>query len=868
MPWLDYCSMGGSEASRRSSAIRDDASPDTHCIDLLRAVSVEGQSSMFPTYSPPPVEARHPPNHKSQYSPVDWQRSKKMKTFVRFTWPVRALLIGLMMAAILHQSNAASASERLSGPTKPAPWIEVMSEDFESSFPSGLWSRYDDNGGDEHLWGKDSSWSHSGASSAWAARDGAQGIYPTLGYYPAWVASRMVYGPFDLSDASEAILQFFYSHISPEDHDWFCWQASVDGTAFHGPCVSGDHNNWNYQEFDLTNVPTLGNITGQNSVWIQFRFNSDGVDNSYQGPWLDDIKLYMYPSEALAINEIDPGGENRVEIFNPASQSVDMGGMSMAFYDGYGLTATYTLPSVSVPAEGYMTVHGGAGTDTSTDLYIGNTIDWSYKEGGAVELEAFGGGAIDFVRWGDSSVSPPAGTYWSGDNPSVIPHTRALGRDPNGADSDDGSDWCIQDPTIGSANGGCAYKGDVVINEIDVGGEFLNTQAAVELRNKAGQPVSLGGWQLAFIEEGSVDVLYTIPSFTLGPDSYVVIHEGTGSDSSTDLYIDYASNWDIYSNGAAGLTDGLDGIDFVRWGSSTTPPPAGTGWSGINPAIPSLGVDLGRDSASSDSDTGDDWCPQPPSLGDSNLICAGTDDSVGTFNPLVARFFLRDDHSNGAPDYVIRYGKANSNWVPLTGDWDGDGADSVGIYNPDVSRFMLRDANSSGPPDYGYRYGPAGQGWLPIVGDWDGDGTDTVGVFDPTRSLFLLANSHSPSSFDIRMFFGPPDQGWVVVSGDWDGDGDDTLGVYNPASGEFRLRNSNTTGGYDLSFFFGPGGEGWIPITGDWDADGLDTVGIYNPTTAQFRLRNRLSFGPPDVAFRFGAASAGWIPVAGDWDGE
>jgi hypothetical protein len=247
---------------------------------------------------------------------------------------------------------------------------------------------------------------------------------------------------------------------------------------------------------------------------------------------------------------------------------------------------------------------------------------------------------------------------------------------------------------------------------------------------------------------------------------------------------------------------------------------------------------------------------------------AKSQDSVGIFNPLVARFFLRNEHNNGAPDNVIRYGKADSDWVPLTGDWDGDGVDSIGIYNPDVSRFMLRDSNTTGPPDYGYRYGPAGEGWLPIVGDWDGDGADTVGVFDPTRSLFLLANNHSPTSFDVRMFFGPPDQGWVVVSGDWDGNGVDTLGVYNPATGEFRLRNSNTTGGYDISFIFGPGGEGWIPITGDWDADGVDTVGIYNPVTGQFRLRNGLSFGPPDLAFRFGAVDAGWLPVSGDWDGE
>jgi probable HAF family extracellular repeat protein len=243
-------------------------------------------------------------------------------------------------------------------------------------------------------------------------------------------------------------------------------------------------------------------------------------------------------------------------------------------------------------------------------------------------------------------------------------------------------------------------------------------------------------------------------------------------------------------------------------------------------------------------------------------------DTVGTFSPSASRFFLRNALSNGAPDYVVSYGKASSNWVPLAGDWDGDGADSIGVYNPDVSRFMLRDTNNSGPSDYGYIYGPPGQGWLPILGDWDGNGSDTPGVYDPARGLFLLANSHGASSYDYRIFFGPAGGGWLPLAGDWDGDGDDSLGIYDPVTAEFRMRNALTSGEYDISLNFGPANRDWIPITGDWDADGVDTIGVYNSLSAQFRLRNELTMGPPDLTFRFGAMDAGWIPLSGDWDGS
>jgi hypothetical protein len=426
-------------------------------------------------------------------------------------------------------------------------------------------------------------------------------------------------------------------------------------------------------------------------------------------------------------------------------------------------------------------------------------------------------------------------------------------------DFDCGFGFVLADDAVEQAKYG------VVVNELDTG-----DLDKVEIFNDDSQTAILTDWHLKIYNTtGSLVVDYTMPNgFTIPSGGYVVLHEISGTNNSTNLYMNQNIPWIEGGSGAALLTSGATGIDFVRFGSSIVSPPVGTSWWGSNPVAPGVGTSLGRDASSTDTDNGADWCLQGLTFGAQNAGCVTGTDSAGAFNPLVARFFLRNDHSNGSPDYVIRYGKADSNWIPLAGDWDGDGDDTIGIYNPDVSRFMLRNFNSSGSPNYGYRYGPAGEGWLPVLGDWDGDGDATPGVYDPTRGLFLLANSHFASSFDIRMFFGPPDAGWIPLVGDWDGDGDDTLGVYDPLSAEFRLRNTNTTGGYDINLFFGPADQGWVPITGDWDADGAESVGVYNPVTAQFRLRDALSTGPPDVAFRFGAIDAGWMPVAGDWDGQ
>ena len=93
--------------------------------------------------------------------------------------------------------------------------------------------------------------------------------------------------------------------------------------------------------------------------------------------------------------------------------------------------------------------------------------------------------------------------------------------------------------------------------------------------------------------------------------------------------------------------------------------------------------------------------------------------TVGLYAPATGIFFLKNSHASGAADFTFRYGPANSGWIPLVGDWDGDGIQTVGLYAPTIGIFFLRNSHASGAVDFTFRYGPANSGWIPLLGDWD-----------------------------------------------------------------------------------------------------------------------------------------------------
>jgi uncharacterized protein YegL len=179
-------------------------------------------------------------------------------------------------------------------PIKPASnaqgWTNIMTEDFEGTFPSSGWTLGEGGEGD-YRWAKRNCRPHTGSYSAWAVGGGANGsTLPCGSYYPNNASSWMIYGPFDLSSATDAEL-LFYRWNNTIDPDRLIWGASLDGNHFYGTIAIGDSGGWKYTSFDLTNVYTLGDLTGQPQVWIGFFFQSDSANRVTEGAYIDDITL-------------------------------------------------------------------------------------------------------------------------------------------------------------------------------------------------------------------------------------------------------------------------------------------------------------------------------------------------------------------------------------------------------------------------------------------------------------------------------------------------------------------------------------------------------------------------------------------------
>lgn len=161
-----------------------------------------------------------------------------------------------------------------------------------------MWEVFDDYDGDgEYYWGKRDCRVYAGFYSGWAVGSGADGAALSCGSnYPDDAESWMIYGPFSLADAIAGDLTFKLWLNSETDYDEIWWGASTDGAEFYGYFNAGDSVGWVDKTLDLTDVPTLGSLMGQPTVWIALAFSSDVGYNYSEGAYVDNIVLRKYVS--------------------------------------------------------------------------------------------------------------------------------------------------------------------------------------------------------------------------------------------------------------------------------------------------------------------------------------------------------------------------------------------------------------------------------------------------------------------------------------------------------------------------------------------------------------------------------------------
>lgn len=187
------------------------------------------------------------------------------------------------------------ASVKLSAAAEPE--ATIMSQNFEGTWPATGWQLLDisSNDGGEFLWGKRTCYPHLGSYAGWSVGGGAQGgALACSANYPNNANTWAVYGPFNLSNATSASLNYFIRGATEAGagcpYDYLYVGSSIDGSQFSGTrdcgaLTNGPAGNGYYQR-----TLDLRSRLGQSQVWVAFAFVSDG-SNTYNGIHVDDVTL-------------------------------------------------------------------------------------------------------------------------------------------------------------------------------------------------------------------------------------------------------------------------------------------------------------------------------------------------------------------------------------------------------------------------------------------------------------------------------------------------------------------------------------------------------------------------------------------------
>jgi len=194
---------------------------------------------------------------------------------------------------------------------------------------------------------------------------------------------------------------------------------------------------------------------------------------------------------------------------------------------------------------------------------------------------------------------------------------------------------------------------------------------------------------------------------------------------------------------------------------------------------------------------------------------------------------------------------------PIMGDFNGDALSDLGLHNSDTGNWEIclsDEGEFRNATDWLSGFGTS-KDWIPLGGDFNGDGKTDVGLYNNRNGELQVATSNG-SAFATQgtwLTFGDASFDWQPFTGNFNADKYTDFGVYNRDNGEVRIALGNGSGFNDFSTWlnsFG-GSKDWIFLPGDFNGDSLTDAGIFKKSAGEFK-----------VAF---SKTNGFVPSGGAW---
>ncbi|MDF2881752.1 MAG: hypothetical protein K0R54_2309 [Clostridiaceae bacterium] len=246
---------------------------------------------------------------------------------------------------------------------------------------------------------------------------------------------------------------------------------------------------------------------------------------------------------------------------------------------------------------------------------------------------------------------------------------------------------------------------------------------------------------------------------------------------------------------------------------------------------------------------------------------------------------VKNIRSLGLSKWVI-----GTDWKIMFGDFNGDGKKDVLAWNTKKSHWKAALSNGTKfiPnkkfADFKWtKEWKVDKNWVPLIGDFNGDGMDDILMWNPVKGQWRVALSngrkfkedtkHNSSLWLENWGIG---KDCVPLAGDFNGDGKTDIALWDPYKGNWIVSISN---GSKFIPHEGMGDFAWLkswalgilwkPMAADFDGDGTDDILAvdYLHGLWQVALSKGNQFVPANNVFKYWSGGQDMQPFAADING-